>query len=296
MRSRIDVNERKIASRVKDSDFTPKKAVQALVQTRSKFSFEDTWQLARLLAWAILDQRANQRPRKEVDGRSTTARRRFTSLHASQVGLYTLALLEGRQAKRQINDETTKLLRRLIKAQGGMRAFVLARGSRNLYNRSRVAESDLRYIYLIVEYLCRCKQYGYEHKADIETAKQFISQCAHEGNDTYGVSKIEKLWLKYKDSAPYIFSFYRFISRGLGRKAKQPEEVLSFLETLASDKDRMKELIGRAAYAADILDKLARNVRIKDFVDVQRAIPSLRPFNEFELAMINNIDRNAPIC
>jgi hypothetical protein len=296
MRSRIDVKERKIASRRKDSDFTPGRAVQTLVQAQSTFLFEDTWQLAWLLAWAILDQRANQRPRKDVNRESTAVRKRFASEHASQVGLYTLALFENRQAQKQIDDETTKKLRRLIKAQGGMRAFVLARGSRNLYNRSRVAERDLRYIYLIVEYLCRCKQYGYGNKADIETAKQFISQCAHEGNDTYGVSKIEKLWLKYKDSAPYIFSFHRFIAPGLGRKAKWPEEVLTFLETLASDRDRMKELIGRAAYAADILDKLARNVRIKDFDDVQRAMPPLRPFNEIELAMINNIDRNAPIC
>jgi hypothetical protein len=58
----------------------------------------------------------------------------------------------------------------------------------------------------------------------------------------------------------------------------------------------LKKLIGRAAYAADILNGLAFDVRINDFKNSERAIPPLRSFNPFEFTMINNIDRNGPIA
>jgi hypothetical protein len=132
-------------------------------------------------------------------------------------------------------------------------------------------------------------------KLNIETAKQFIVQCAPEGNPTFLSSKIEKIWLTYKDAAPYIFAFYRFLSRGLKQKAS-PDEVMEFIAKLASDGPRLKKLIGRAAYAADILNVLAHDVRIYDFKNSERAIPPMRSFNDFELAMINNIDRNASVA
>ena len=107
------------------------------------------------------------------------------------------------------------------------------------------------------------------------------------------MSKIEKIWLKYKDAAPYIFSFYGVISRGLKQKTRSPDEVMEFIAKLASDGPRLKQLIGRAAYAADILNRLAHDVRIDDFKNSERAVPPLPSFNAFELEMINNIDRDA---
>jgi hypothetical protein len=164
-----------------------------------------------------------------------------------------------------------------------------------IYNRAQRARRELHYVYWIVDYLRRYKKYfGGSHKFDIETAKQFLQQCAPEGKASYGKSKIEKIWLHYKDSAPYIFAFFPFLSRALKQEGS-PQQVLNFIEKLALNKKRLIRLLGRAAYAADILNGLAHDVRINDFKNIERVEPPARPFTSFELAMINNIDRKAPI-
>ena len=110
----------------------------------------------------------------------------------------------------------------------------------------------------------------------------------------YKVSKIEKIWLQYKNAAPYIFAFYGYL-RGLRREVGSPKLILNSLEEFASDERRLKKLIGRAAYAADVLTGLARDVRVGDFDNIERAAPPLRSFSTIEMALIDNIDRNAPI-
>ena len=68
------------------------------------------------------------------------------------------------------------------------------------------------------------------------------------------------------------------------------------IESLASNEQRLKQLIGRAACAADILNELAQDVRLSDFNEIVREQPRLRPFNNAEKTAIDNIDRNAPIA
>ena len=68
------------------------------------------------------------------------------------------------------------------------------------------------------------------------------------------------------------------------------------MESLASNEQRLKQLIGRAAYAADILNELVHDVRFSDFNEIVREQPRLRPFNNAERTAIDKIDRNAPIA
>jgi hypothetical protein len=281
--------------------FRPEKAVRYLALSKPKYlMFKKTWVLAQLLAWAILDQRPHQRASHSKNkSDSAIPKGMITVRCATEVGNFALAWLLHRQLqrKRKLNDKTLSEMTKLFKARGGFRVFLLAHGAHDLYYRAQQSQRDLRYVYWIVDYLCRYKEkyVSDDDKLDIETAKRFIDQCAPEGKATYGESKIEKIWLTYKDAAPYIFAFYGILSRGLKRKAS-PDEVMEFITKLASDGPRLKQLIGKAAYAADILNGLAFDVRINDFKNCKRAVPPLRPFNTFELAMINNIDRKASIA
>jgi hypothetical protein len=207
-----------------------------------------------------------------------------------------VALHRQLQSQHKLSEKTLSEMRKLFEARGGFRVFLLAHGAHDLYERARQSQRELRYVYWIVDYLCRCKKYVSDgDKLDIETAKQFVAQCAPERENTFGLSKIEKIWLTYKDAAPYIFAFYGILSRGLKQKAS-PDEVMEFIAKLASDGPRLKKLIGRAAYAADILNGLAFDVRINDFKNSERAVPPLHSFNTVKSTTINNIDRNAPIA
>jgi hypothetical protein len=294
---RIETKEQKAKRLVK---FWPDKAVRYLDLSKPKhLMFKKTWVLAQLLAWAILDQRPHQRASnsKEKSG-SAIPKGMITVRCATDVGNFALAWLLHRQlqSQRKLSEKTLSEMRKLFEARGGFRVFLLAHGAHDLYERARQSQRELRYVYWIVDYLCRCKKYVSDgDKLDIETAKQFVAQCAPERENTFGLSKIEKIWLTYKDAAPYIFAFYGILSRGLKQKASL-DEVMEFIAKLASDGPRLKKLIGRAAYAADILNGLAFDVRINDFKNSERAVPPLHSFNTVKSAMINKIDRNAPIA
>jgi hypothetical protein len=252
--------------------------------------------LAQLLAWAILDQ--ERLPKSTGISTGAVHTRPGTRRYAHYVGNYALALLLDRKLSGKIgeHDRVLMAMLRLFRARGGFRVYVMAEKGLHIYNRAQRARRELHYVYWIVDYLCRYKKYfGGTHKFNIETAKQFLEQCAPEGKASYGESKIEKIWLNYKDSAPYIFAFYPFLSRALKQEGGSPEQVLYFIEKLASNKERLIRLLGMAAYAADILDGLAHDVRINDFKNIERVEPLTRPFTSFEFAMINNIDRKAPI-
>jgi hypothetical protein len=70
---------------------------------------------------------------------------------------------------------------------------------------------------------------------------------------------------------------------------------MDWLEKFTSDQERLTRLVGRAAYAADILAGKARNVRQRDFKGIDRITPPMRAFSGEELAIISSIDRQAPI-
>ena len=275
--------------------FWPNKAVRYLVflSTPKHLMFKKTWVLAQLLSWAILDQRPHQRAsNSKKKSNSAIPKGMITVRCATEVGNFALAWLLHRQlqSQRKMDEKTLSEMVKLFEARGGFRVFLLAHGAHDLYERARQSQRELRYVYWIVDYLCRCKKYVSDgDKLDIETAKQFVAQCAPERENTFGLSKIEKIWLTYKDAAPYIFAFYGILSRGLKQKAS-PDEVMEFIAKLASDGPRLKQLIGRAAYAADILNGLARDVRINDFKNSERAAPPLRRFDADERKIIESCD------
>ncbi len=256
-------------------------------------SFLKTLLLAQLLAWMILDQGSGNRETRKSAG----AERRSKLPNAASAGRYVLALLLDRQQKLKRHDETNTLLNELVTARRLVRGLVWATGSRQQYNDARAAERELHYVYWIISYLCRCKQHGLDaNKFTIETAKQYIAQWGNEGKRTYGVSRIEKIWLKYRHAAPFIFGFYSFL-RGLRHDVGSPKRLLESFEKLALNEQLLTQLIGRAAYAADVLQQVVPDdLEMSDFTDIPRVPPPLRSFGVKERMVIESIDRKAAIA
>jgi hypothetical protein len=269
--------------------FTPRRALTILNGTEFPDFFR-TWALARLLTWAILDQKSEKR------SSPSKLRRR----NARSAGHLTLAYLLDRRLQSgdgNAKDDILGQMLALFRASGGFSLFVKGSGARSLLSRAqkRRTRRELKYVYFIVLYMCRYKEFlGQDGKFNLETAKQFVIETKHEGKQTYGISKVSKTWEKYKSAAPYIFAFHRFLSEL--RPFKSPTEAVEFFENLASGRPRLDRILGRAAYAADILSSRVKSIRDGDFRNIARHKSRLRAFSVDEKLRIHRIDRNAPIA
>ena len=287
--------------------FRPGRAVRFLADQpeNNETAFLRTWALAQLLAWAILDQRPGKRPPKEArDGSDQPKKRKIRTANAKQAGQITLAylldrhLIRGQTGSEEYNEKL-RLMLALFMEGGGFASCFKGWGAKSLLYDVKGASRELGYVCRIVDFMCRYSKRPGVAENDpnftIESAKSFVAMWAHEDETTYGKSKIAKIWEQYKNAAPYIFAFYRFLSFRLN-KANSPDEIVDWLEKLASDQERLIQLLGRAAYASDVLSGKARNVRQSDFKNIERVAPSMRPFNEQELDVISSIDRQGPIA
>src|SRR5262249_50035028 len=257
--------------------FRPRQSVRILTGDDDQPVFLKVWALTRLLTWAVLDQRPGKRRRKPTAEKSATDRRlAFRTRNAKQIGHLVLAFLLDRRFQGgsvKPDDETLHLMLWIFMKSGGFGGFVQGRGARGFLSAAKRANRELGYVYRIVVFLCRYKKHiGNGPKFDIDTAKRFVELNDHEHGSTYGLSKISKIWEKYKQAAPYIFAFYGYFSSALER-AKSPHEAVDFLEKLASNKTRLARIMGRAAYVADVLHERARNVRLRDFKQITRVEP-----------------------
>jgi hypothetical protein len=163
----------------RQAKFRPDKAARYLVSSEPKHPmFMKTWVLAQLLAWTILDQRPHQRP-SNSKGKSGSGipKGMITVRCATEVGNFALAWLLHKQRQNQLktDEKTLREMDKLFEARGGFRVFLLAHSAGDLYKRARQSERELRYVYWIVDYLCRCKKcLSDDEKLNIEAAKEFI--------------------------------------------------------------------------------------------------------------------------
>jgi len=282
----------------KPTRFKPRRAVRHLLKTKRKREIHALFKklaLAQLFAWAILDQRAGKRLPKVQGGEPGNRHKRpVRTLHAERFGRIVLANLFDRANSR----DSTKLILTLIRSRGGLSRLTEGRSSNAVLSRAKKAAKEIEYVYKIMDFLCRYKESGLDDsKSNIQCAKYFVEKTHLEG-PAYKQSKIEKIWLKYKASAPYIFAFYETLVRRLAQ-SRNVADAIDIIEQLAADHQQLTRLLGTAAYAADVLVQRvhkSRDVRISDFKKVERVAPSSQPFNSDELAIINRFDPNAPIA
>jgi hypothetical protein len=272
---------------------------------RNEAAFLHTWALARLLAWAIADQpRGKKRAKEARDPAGEPKRRRkIRTANAKLAGQVTLAYLLNRQVSRgQTGSEEfakeLRLMNKLFMKCGGFRSCFQSWGAKGLLYDVKDASGELGYVYRIVDFMCRYKKHSGAAENDpnftIESAKSFVEKYPTKG---YGLSKISKIWERYRNAAPYIFAIYRFFRFfSIRFERASTDEIICWLEKFVADRERLRRFLARAAYASDVLAGTARNVRRSDFKNVERVAPSIRPFTERELVVISKIDRQAPIA
>jgi hypothetical protein len=259
---------------------------------------QKTWALTQLLTWTTLDQVAGRRRPQSHGGGN---RRPFRTRNARQAGVWTLAVLMGRELRRpkaHRNDDLLMFLLSLFAVTGSFGALINARGARQLISAARRRKTRFDYVYHTVMFLCRYyEQFGEDgEKFHIEAAKNFV-----EADDSLRPAKtprrktIAKAWEQYKQAAPYIVAFYFLISRGL-EHTRSPDEVVAWIEKYTASERRLRHTLGKAAYVADILHKTkVRDIRTKDFRSVPRRRLSVTPFDKTELDLIESYDPKAPL-
>jgi hypothetical protein len=184
----------------------------------------------------------------------------------------------------------------LFMTTGGFGSLIQGRGPNAILRSARQAKREMGYVYRIVRFLCQYRRYekDTDSKFSIDTAKRFLELNCHEGAKTFGLSKISKIWEKNRQAAPYMFAFYRYLSRALGR-AKSVNDAVDFLVKLSSNPKHLAKILGWAAYAADVLEARARRVRVGDFKQIPRVEPPLPRFQPDELDIIKSINPHTPI-
>jgi len=235
--------------------------------------------LIQLIAWSalILEDKAKG-PRERA---------------AREAGIAALALLLERASLKE-DRKQEELLLRALKRRGGYRAFLEYRSPpAAMFARVRRSLKKLSYVYEIVQFLIRSKKNGAPPKLGINSAYHFLGLSKDERG--HGPASIEKIWLGNKDAAPLTYAFYPLLNM-TARRGGQPEDILRVVDIIISNKKVLKQMLGTAAYVADLLAKLrVRNVRLSDFVGVAPVAPNVRSFNDDELKLISSYDPKAPI-
>jgi hypothetical protein len=274
-------------------------AVEILLDQNRPIFFR-TWALARLMAWMCLDQRHGKRRRDTETGRPSGRSIRSNSERrdAKFAGHLALASLLDRRFKPGAFDENDEIFG-LFFASGGFRLFLRSpRGARRWLSRMDRATQQLFYVHQIVEYLCRGEKFGLDQrKLNIECAKKFIEKTDKKPkwmDEPLKPRTIGDYWEKNKQAAPYIFAFYPFLASAVERSASI-DQFVDALEQLTKNGEHLKQLLGQAAYAAQVLALKARNVRQGDFKEVHRVEPQLAAFAACEIEIIGTIEARRPL-
>jgi hypothetical protein len=271
--------------------FNLKDAVDILLDSEKPVFFK-TWVLARLMAWICLDQRGRMRdPRTGRPFRPNRQRR-----DAKLAGHLALASLLHREIKTGTvdwDDDSLTQAFLLFFRSGGFEGFLESpRGGRGWLKKMKVSTEQILYVHKIMDYLCRHQKFGMaENKFNIECAKKFVEKT----NETVKARTFGKYWEESKQAAPYIFAFYAFLASTL-KESASIDQFIDALGQLGKNDQQLNQLLGHAAYAADILVKTkARGVRRLDFRDVRRVEPHLAAFDADECTIIGAIEARRPL-
>ena len=270
---------------VLSSKFSIRKAVNVL------FTGDDPrellWHLSRSLAWAFLDQKLGQQPRR--------------ARNAKHIGHIILSRWIHRRwsemEKGQIDDDLRRLLE-VYRRFGGLNRGVKTPTPRTLLTRFKKVESKTRFVSEIVNYLCRVDADGSVRKGTftVDFAKLYVEKTQKKfvSNIVYGNSQISKIWEKYAPSAPLIYAVYQITPNLAGME--RVEQISACLSNISMNPTQIRRLIGYASFAADVLAKTSvRKVFVKSFKEAGSVCPDLPPFSEAEKETISRIDKDAPI-
>jgi hypothetical protein len=243
--------------------------------------------LIELVAFNWLDQEGRTR-RKPL---SPGALRVISSERARRARLVSAAALIDLHTSAGIPDKVGTTLLNVLLLHQGFGPLVNGKSGRALLHDFKEMDRRLKYVLGITDYLVRAAVYP-DHRNPETLADAKVYVCKWE--DDCGLSKIEKIWEDFKLAAPYIYAFHQERSfRPI--EAKCPRDALNWALAFVGSPARVARLLGRAAFAMDVMKRYASDQRVSDFKGIARVVPSVRPFNSEERAIIESIDRTAPL-
>jgi hypothetical protein len=262
--------------------FRPRDAVKILADRRRTKELK-TWTIARLLSWISLDQRPR---RVHKQSARVCGQMRSRASNAKLAGNVVLASL----IKRRSDDRASLRMFLMFWKSNGFRLILKSPRSPKSWMRTLTqVKEDMVCVHAIMSYLCRYKKYGRDpQKLSIEAAKRFV---VTKENKPSALSKTSKTWEPHKHAASYIFSFISPLSDIA--QTQSIDEFVDRLEAIASDQKLVDELLGNAAYAADLLKDIARDVHNKDFEGIEPIEPHLEMFDANEEQIIESINLEA---
>jgi hypothetical protein len=243
--------------------------------------------LIELLAFNWLDQEG--RPRHKP--LSPSAVRVISSKRARRARVVSAAALIDLHTSAGIPDQVGTTLLNVLLLHGGFGLLINGRSARVLLRDFKEMDCRLKYVFGITDYLVRTAVYPDSRNPEtLADAKVYV--CKWE--DDSGLSKIEKIWEDFKLAAPYVYAFRQERSfRSI--EAKCPRDALDWALAFVESPGRVARVLGRAAFAMDVLKRHASDQRVSDFKGIARVVPSVRPFTSEERALIESIDRTAPL-
>ena len=179
-----------------------------------------------------------------------------------------------------------KLFKQIQKV-GGLAAIAKTPASDELIAEFKAAQHDVGYAVGIVDYLLRSSAYSEDvFPRTIEHAKGFVWKSVEE----YSVTKIGQIWEDYKLVAPYLYALHLEKSFRAS-KIERVDDVVDWTESFVKSSRRVERFLGRAAFAMDVINTVARDQRVRDFVDIARVEPPLRRFTDEDKLVSASIDR-----
>jgi hypothetical protein len=244
--------------------------------------------LTSLLAFVYLDQK--DRPRRRPT--RARARRVVSTQFAKRVRLITNAHLHDRT---RLRDPKSALRRRLlsrVRKCGGLSCIADGPAIDEMIAAFKANHKEVQYVVQVVDYIVRSHAYREDgFPLTIEDAKAFTHKWVGE----FGIAKISQLWEAYKLVAPYLWAL------SLERSFKPSEtsdidDAIDWSESFVKCARRVARFLGHASFAMDVLKRIARDQRERDFDDVPRIVPRLPRFNDEEKLIFGSIDRNGAIA
>jgi hypothetical protein len=201
--------------------------------------------------------------------------------------LVALAQFQDRARNENPKSVLSRRLQKCLSRIGGLTAIANAPSSGELIGRFKAAQKEVRYVVSIVEYLLRSRTFPEDGiPTTIEDAKAFVWLEIGE----YGTTKIGQIWEDYKLVAPYLFALH--LEKSFHPSMiERVDDVVTWAASFVKRSRRVERFLGRAAFAMDVMNTVARDQRERDFVDVTRVKPPLRPFSDEEKLVASSIDR-----
>jgi hypothetical protein len=263
-----------------DTDFQPSMAVRILsnrfqhpLKERAKI-----WALSGLMGWIFLDKQGG-----------TSLRQTKQARRAGQLAL--CYLIDQHIAQGSPVSDNDKILFQLLLKSGGLFSASDGLSTRTLLRRYNETRIELEFVHAIVDFIVRCSFYPNSGvRGNIKDAYAFMDLK----DARYGPSKIEKMWLKFRRVAAYVYAFRQEKTFSLDRDATK-ETAVAWISTFPVSQRRVDRLLGRAAAAMDIISKFSTGQSVEVVKDIQRVDLNVRPFSEADQELISKIDHKSSI-